>query len=223
MVYDGRACVRLLDDDRERGALLLERVRPGTTLIAIEDDGERTRIAARVMGRLWRPAPGAHRFPTVERWAAGLARLRARFDGGTGPLPPDLVDTAERLFVELIDSMGEPVLLHGDLHHENILCSEREEWLAIDPKGLVGEPAYEVGALLRNPLPWLFEQSRPRPAELTARRASVLAEALGFDRERILRWGFAQAVLSAWWCIEDAGGCWQDQIHCAEIIQDVLC
>jgi len=63
------------------------------------------------------------------------------FDGGTGPLPAHLVEEAERLFEELIVSMDEATLLHGDLHHDNILAAERQPWLALDPKGLVGEPA----------------------------------------------------------------------------------
>jgi streptomycin 6-kinase len=62
---------------------------------------------------------------------------------------------AESLFRELIASSESPVLLHGDLHHFNILSARRQPWLAIDPKGVAGEPAYEPGALLRNPNPEL--------------------------------------------------------------------
>jgi streptomycin 6-kinase len=93
--------------------------------------------------------------------------------------------------------------LHGDLHHYNILASERAPWLAIDPQGVIGEPAYETGALLRNPLPQVYEW--PDFAERTARRVDVMAERLGVDRQRISGWGLAQAVLSAWWTMEDQG------------------
>lgn len=74
-------------------------------------------------------------------------------------------------------------------------------WLAIDPKGVIGEPAYEVGALLRNPIPRIFDQP-DRPTVLR-RRARLLADALGFDAGRVLRWAAVQAVLSAWWDVED--------------------
>jgi streptomycin 6-kinase len=216
-IYDGRGCVRLLAADRGQGALLLERLEPGVALGAcVDDDEQATSIAAGVMQRLWRPVPPEHPFPSVARWAAGLDRLRKRFDGSTGPLPGALVVQAEGLFRELIASMGEPVLLHGDLHHDNILAAEREPWLAIDPKGVVGEPAYEVGALLRNPFPEIL--SMPQPARILDRRVDQLASELGFDRGRILGWALAQAVLSAWWCLEDRVPCLDGSIACAELL-----
>jgi streptomycin 6-kinase len=218
--YDGRGCARLLAVDHKRGALLLERLLPGTTLLEVEDDEAETRIAAGIMGQLWRPLPAEHPFPTVHRWARGLERLRARFDGGTGPLPGDLVAKAEGLFVELLASMDGMVLLHGDLHQENILRARRAPWLAIDPKGLAGEPAYEVGALLRNMSPELLAE--PQPSRTVARRVDILVEALGFERQRLLGWGLAQAILAAWWCIEDTTPGWEQFIRCAELMDEVI-
>jgi len=220
LVYAGQGSVRLLDVDRIRGALLLERLQPGASLWSISDDEEATRIAARVMRQLWRPVPPGHPFPTVHQWAAGLARMRQHFGGATGPLPKALVDKAERLFEELLDSMEDPVLLHGDLHQANILSAERQPWLAIDPKGIVGEPAYEVGALLRNISCRQLQQ--PQPRQIPARRAYILAEELGFERTRLLAWGLAQAVLAAWWCIEDHAQGWEAFIHSAELIDEAL-
>ncbi len=91
-----------------------------------------------------------------------------------------------------------------------------DSWLAIDPKGVVGEREYEVGALLRNCL-----LSSPLPERILARRVSQLAEELGFERERVLGWGLAQAVLSAWWIIEDGGQIWGEAIACAEVFVSV--
>jgi len=215
-LFNGHGMVRLLDADPDQGVLLLERLKPGTPLSCLSDDGQATSIAAQVMRQLWRPAPSEHPFPTVAKWAVGLRRLREHFDGGCGPFPRALVEVAEAHFAELIGSMAEPVLLHGDLHHENILTAERQPWLALDPKGLVGEPAYEVGALLRNPIPQLLAE--PQPERVLARRVSQLAEELGFDRERLLGWGVAQAVLSAWWSFEDHGHGWEWGIACAELL-----
>jgi streptomycin 6-kinase len=112
--------------------------------------------------------------------------------------------------------MAPPVLLHGDLHHHSILSAERQPWLALDPKGVVGEPAYEVGAFLRNPLPWLLDQ--PDPRRVMARRLDQLAGDLGFDRARLLSWGLAQAVLSAWWSFWDHRHGWEGGLACAELL-----
>jgi streptomycin 6-kinase len=217
---EGRGMVLLLESDPEWGAMVLERLRPGVTLVALEDDVQATAIAARVMRQLWRPAPPNPVFPTVHQWAAGMTRLRGRFAGGTGPLPAGLVDMAESLFAELLGSMAGPVLLHGDLHHWNILSSDRQPWLAIDPKGLLGEPAYEVGALLRNPLPGLLDQ--PDPGRVLARRVDQLSAELGLDRRRVAGWGMAQAMLSAWWSIEDHGHGWEEAVHCADLLAQLL-
>ena len=214
--FAGCGSVRLLDADPDWGALLLERVVPGTPLTDLADDDQATLDAAQVMRQLSHPAPPGHSFASVADWAAVLSRLRARFGGTTGPLPAVLVDRAERLFAELVASMGQPVLLHGDLHHENILAAQRQPWLAIDPKGVTGEPEYEVGALLRNPMPQLL--AMPHPEHVLARRMDILAESLGFDRGRLRAWGLAQAVLAAWWSIEDHGQGWETWIACAELL-----
>lgn len=219
-LYDGRGCVRLLEGAPDEGALLLERLRPGTMLSTVADDEAATLIAANVMRALWVPAPVEHSFPTVAGWAAGLKRLRQGFAGGTGPLPAPLVDVAEGYFAELLASSGEPVLLHGDLHHFNILAAEREPWLALDPKGLVGEAAYDVGALLHNPVGGYLDV--PDPGRKLARRVAILAEVLGFDRRRIAMWGTAVAVLSAWWSVEDQGVVDEEVLRCAALLRALV-
>jgi streptomycin 6-kinase len=214
-LYDGAGIARLLAAEPEQGALLLERLEPGTSLARLADDEAETAIAAQVMLRLWRPAPAEHSFPTVSGWARGLERLRARFGGGTGPLPAAWVETAERLFEELLNPATDPMLLHGDLHHGNILAAQREPWLAIDPKGLVGDPGFEVGAFLANEI-----LEKPEPAKLMARRVAQLSEALRIDRARLRAWGIAFMVLSAWWSVEDHGHGWEGAIVCAEMLAE---
>ena len=216
-VFDGQGCVRLFDADPDRGILLLERLRPGQVLTSLADelhDDQATVIAASVMRALWRPAPPGHDFPTVGDWGEGFARLRARFDGGSGPLPAALVVEAEALFADLLASSAPPVLLHGDLHHDNILSAEGNSWRAIDPKGVVGEPAYEVGALLRNL--WPDRHAHANPGRLLERRAHRLAEELVLDLARVRGWAVAQAVLSAWWCLEDNSDDWPSAVADAE-------
>lgn len=216
--YDGHGAVRILESDDSLGAFLLERIAPGHSLRSLDDDAEATRIAASVMRRLRTPVPENHPFPTVADWGQGFARLRAQFDGATGPVPADLFDRAESLFAELIESSNSPILLHGDLHHDNILCSETNGWLAIDPKGLAGEPAYEVGAFMRNWLPDILQVRDPKA--LVARRLDIFAGELSLPRKRLRDWSFAQAVLSALWTIEDGGNGWESTIALAELLED---
>lgn len=213
--YEGRGCVMLLEADAELGAMLLERLEPGTMLVALDDD-RATRIAAELMQTLWRPLPEAHSFVTTEEWARGIARLRATFNGGSGPFPPQLVDAAERLFPDLLASAQEPVLLHGDLHHYNILAAQRQPWLVIDPKGVSGEPLYEIGALLRNPMPQVG--AWPNLRRRLARRVDILSEHLQADRARIVAWGLTQAVLSSWWNYEDEGKHGEEALVVAEAL-----
>jgi len=217
--FDGRGSVRLLDADPEAGLLLLERLRPGAVLTDLAHeahDDEATRIAASVMRGLWRPAPPGHNFPTTTDWGEGFARLRTRFGGGTGPLPAARVEEAEALFADLLASSAPPMLLHGDLHHDNILSAGRNPWLAIDPKGVVGEPAYEVGALLRNL--WPDRHTHQNPARLLERRAHQLTDELGLDRARVRGWAVAQAVLSAVWGVEDSDEGWDGALADAETL-----
>ena len=219
LAFGGRGAARLVDSDAARGALLLERLEPGTQLAALceADDGAATSEAAAVMRKLHRAVPHQPRFfPTVADWGRGFARCRAHFGGGTGPFPRRLFEEAESLYAELLSTSAAPVLLHGDLHHGNILAAAREPWLAIDPKGVVGEPAYEVGALLRNPLPQLLRFQQP--VRVTGRRVARLSEELGLERARVRGWGLAQAVLSCWWAIEDGGEPGESGLAVAEVL-----
>ena len=219
-LMDGRGAVQLLKADPEIGAMLLEYLRPGTTLFDLGEDVLATSIAAQVMSKLWRSIPEEHVFPKVSDWAKGFQRMRMRFDGGTGPLPTSLVEAAEKIFVELLGSGSEDVLLHGDLHHWNILSAEREPWLAIDPKGVIGEREYEVGAWLRNPFPHILQLENPQA--VITRRVRQFNQALGFDEKRILGWGFAQAVLAGWWSFEEHDDHWLRWMDVAEILVQLL-
>jgi streptomycin 6-kinase len=154
--FAGRGTVRLLRADLGRGALLLERVQPGWRLrdLVPSRDAEATSAAVGVMRRLGVQPPPNCRMPDVLTLAAAFDEyLAIHIHGECGPLPRELVAHAGGLMRELCASANECVMLHGDLHHDNILRSTREPWLAIDPHGIVGDPGYEVGALLFNPDP----------------------------------------------------------------------
>jgi streptomycin 6-kinase len=217
-LFDGRGAARVIEADPDGGALLIERLMPGTTLATIDDDEQATAIAIQVMQRLWQPLPADHPFPSLRRWTRAIGRHRESF-GGAGPLPAPLFERAERLLDELLESEPAPVLLHGDLHHENILHAGNDRWLAIDPKGAAGDPAFEVGTFLHNRLPKQIDS--PATQRLLDRRVSQLAEGLGIDRERVLAWGVTHAVLSAVWSVEDDTP-WQRTIACGEVLAGMI-
>jgi streptomycin 6-kinase len=219
--FAGEGICAALEQDEERNASLLERALPGVPLAALvaEDDERATAIAIDLMQRLWRPAPADHQFPTVADWAVGLARHRERFGGGTGPLPARIFEEAEDAFRWLLATTTEPLLLHGDLHHDNILSATRQPWLIIDPKGIVGDPGYDLGAFLYNPMPGLLDL--PNPGQIIARRVDQLADGLGMQRARVRGWGIAQAVLSACWSIEGNED-WRHTITCGEYLSALV-
>ena len=211
-LYAGNGAARLLAADETVTALLLERLEPGTTLAELEDDEAATDIAAHTFKRLFRPLPEGHTFPTVERWGAAFQRVRERFGGGCGNFPAELFEPADRIYTELAASQAEPVLLHGDLHHYNILRAG-ERWLAIDPKGLAGEPAFDIGPYLYN----RTEGVQDLRAH-TLRRIAQFSEILGLDRQRLTGWGFALAVLSRLWNFEDTGEVFEDHLSVARAL-----
>jgi streptomycin 6-kinase len=218
--FDGHGMAQLLAYDERDAVMLLERLKPGTSLRAVDDDELAISAAADVMRKIWRPLPQKHYpFPTVCDWGKGFARLREQYNGRTGPFPPAIFDKAEKLYAELSASMAEPVLLHGDLHQDNILSAEREPWLAVDPKGVIGEPVFETGALLRNFWPDIL--SIPNPKSLMARRIDQLSAELGFDRKRIYDWGYSQAVLSVLWDVEDKGKLEYEGLYFVELLDAI--
>jgi streptomycin 6-kinase len=204
--FGGEAATAVLAHDPERGALLLERLEPGTPLIelAARDDDAATLAAADVMGRLRRPAPAGDAFPDAATWGRALTEPVAH------AVPAALVTRAGAEQAELCSSAEPPVLVHGDLHHLNVLRAG-EGWKAIDPKGVLAEPAYETGALLRNPLNAALDR------RLLERRIATLADALELDRDRIRAWGRVQAVLAAVWSTQE-GDDPAFFLHCAELL-----
>jgi streptomycin 6-kinase len=137
---------------------------------------------------------------TVEQLGEGFMRYLA---SGDEHIPHTLLEPAHRIFLDLGRTQRNPALLHGDLHHYNVLSDRKRGWCAIDVKGVVGELEYELGAALRNPLdrPDLFAS-----LDVVERRLDQFGLALGIDTSRARGWCFAQAVLAAIWSVEEGGG-----------------
>ncbi len=218
--FDGAGCVNLLKSIHEKGVMLLEQLIPGQMLSEISNDQESTTIACHILRKIRKnPPPKEHNFPSTADWSRDFSKLYDHFEGGYGPFPAELIKNAETIFRELLDSSDCEILLHGDLHHFNILNSKDDTWLAIDPKGVIGEPVYDTGAFLRNPYPLLLKETNP--GKILARRIDQFADELGFDKERMKSYGYAQAVLAAWWSFEDHGSGWEWWLKCAEILEEL--
>jgi streptomycin 6-kinase len=200
-LYEGRRAVRLLDADRELGALLLQRLQPGTMLWELGDNAQETRIAASIMRELHVPAPDTHNMPAFSRWVKRAFHLTRTAWDPDKRMPRDLLDKAELTFYEIERTADRAVVLHGDLHHENILYDERSRWTAIDPKGVIGAPILEVGRFIQNQLP-----SHLAPAgreALVRERVEILSSELGYAPEAVAASGLVDCVLSHCWSFED--------------------
>ncbi len=198
--YAGHGCVRIFDYYEPLNALLLERLDPGTTLASLFPVHDQTAVlhAVNVMKQLHAvPLNSATaQFPTIADWLAGLEK---EFPQAPAYLQLHL-PKARTLAQQLLQTQASPVVLHGDLHHENILL-HHDTWTAIDPKGVIGEPAYEVGAFIRNPIPSLLKQENMR--EILAQRLDLFAQELIMDRQCLKEWSYVQEVLADCWSLED--------------------
>ena len=194
-IWHGVGAALLLEADPDLGALLLERVLPGSVLAEVADDDQTVRAAAGLLRLLWQPVPASSQLRSLESWCDAYDRNRGSLGDGAAGCPRALFQTADHLRAELIASTVSPVMLHGDVHHFNILRSERAGWLAIDPKGLVGDRCFDVCQFLRNP--------GPVPAGVNRRRLDIFADELGLERARLSKWCLVHAVLDVCWDFED--------------------
>lgn len=220
--FAGRGSVRMLRSDLDRAALLLERIEPGWRLreLVPARDSEATSAAVGVIRRLHVPPPPGCPLPDALTQVGAFDWYLSTF-GASGPLPADLVTRAAGLIRELCESATERVVLHGDLHHDNILRGGREQWLAIDPHGLVGDPCYEVGSLLFNPDP--ADRDRALTA-LVPYRVEQLAAELAMPLDRVVAWGFVKSVMSDVWTAQEwsPGSDWSPDSRALDVARLLL-
>lgn len=197
--FDGHGAVRLIDYNHEHLALLLSQMVPGDSLQSLypkyaEDVMDHYAQVVRKLCSVPQPSHAGYRH--IRHWLTAIDRVE-----GIGiPLP--LLERAIALKNRLLDTSGQEFLLHGDLHHDNIL-NNANEWLAIDPKGILGEREFEVAAFdfiykteleIKQDIPTLFHT-----------RVGKLSEKLDLDPQRLSDWAFVRLILGAAWMIEDNG------------------
>lgn len=216
-VYGGKGCARLLKADAERGAMLLEKLVPGTMLSEEKDEKAAVHQFLEVWSAIRRPVPAECKSPTILDWASGLGRYNSMHPNGDGPIDSRYIEMAQAYFAELTESTIGMELLHGDLHHENILYDEEKGWLAIDPKGVVGDPYFDLISFMTNHL-----LKKENPKRLLSQRVEWISECLSLDRNRLLKAAVAMGILSACWGIEDHDPDWQQAYTCAKWFKEIL-
>jgi streptomycin 6-kinase len=221
--FAGNATVRLLASPPNEQALLLERIMPGQALSTLANDSAdetATEVAADVVLAMHRAVRDSARPPDLQdigrEGLNAIQTYRAVHYGSLQPIPANRVARAEGILRELHDSQGHAIVLHGDLHHDNILRGGRRPWLAIDPKGRSGDPASEMAALIRNPIAELGRV--PNLRAFLARRIDQLVEHLGYDRPRVHGWAMGLAVVAACWQLEDRESGWEGWLHVADAL-----
>jgi streptomycin 6-kinase len=172
--------------DPDTGSILMERLIPGDKLATAPED-----IGIEVISGL---IPSIQGLPTE----------------GCMPLA-DYVGN-DPLALELLESSPEPTFLHGDLHQENVL-RHGDSWVAIDPKGLVGDPHFEPTAFLRNPIDRLPELSGVE--ELLIRRIRAFCQLLSLDPWRVCAWSLVDVK-------SFSGTRWQPVVYALESILATL-
>ncbi|QFP77140.1 aminoglycoside phosphotransferase family protein [Deinococcus sp. AJ005] len=188
--WNGRGAAQVYEHDG--AALLMERleVTPSLTeMVRGGQDDEATRILCRAAAQLPRSQPRPE-LPTLRRWFQGLEKM--------APNAGEIFTLTLKTAQELLDSPQDTGVLHGDIHHGNLLSTAEGGWRFIDPKGLIGERGFDYANILCNP----DLDTATAPGRL-ARQARIISETAGLDYTRLLRWALAYAGLSAAWHLED--------------------
>ncbi|WP_261305617.1 aminoglycoside phosphotransferase family protein [Paenibacillus andongensis] len=199
-LFNGNGIVKIIDVDIAKGILILERLIPGQTLASLENEEEAAHIASQVMRKLWMPVhSNSSSIPTTLHMEEKLINIYKRNTEGLGPITKEILQEAVDTYRTMNAMPDMPFLLHGDLHQYNILMAAREPWLAIDPKGLIGDREYDVIQYLLNKLP------NGDSTQVIEKRIDIFVKELNLDKKRLISWGFAHSVLATCWTVQEDG------------------
>jgi len=194
----GDNVARRYDVDFERSVMVIERIVPGTQLRDVAmSDKDATRLAAETIATMWRSVPDPAGLHPLRHWMRDLFNWSPRPDR----IATDLVEQAQEVGSSLLATSRRACLLHGDFQHHNLLRRESGEWAIIDPKGLVGDPGFDIAAWMYNP-PGVT--ARDDYLDLVERRVTICADVWGMDQRELVAWAFVGAVLSACWSAGDS-------------------
>lgn len=199
MHFAGSGVIQVRDYDKEHGALLLQQAIPGNTLKSIYPDKliyVMNAFASIIHKIADVAAPVDYKFKHVREWLSAIDNAK------TDAIPQRYLDKAKIIKEYLLQTHGREILLHGDLHLENIL-NNGSEWLAIDPQGIIGEIEFEVAAF---DLIGKEEIERYKSiSNIIYERIDLLSEMVGIQSSRLTGWIYLRIIMSALWFIEDNG------------------
>ena len=195
--FNGQGSIKLLDQHFELNALLLEQAIPGISLKSqylknVELVMDYYVVAMKKIHD--RALPSKKDFLHISNWLEAIDTLKS------DQVPPSLLKKAIDLKNSLLASKQKTIVLHGDLHHDNIL-QNGDEWLVIDPKGVIGEAEFEIAAF--DFIHKSEMENEPEVAKLFDKRVSLIAKKAKLNEQRIKDWVFVRLILSAAWSIED--------------------
>ena len=207
-LFEGRNICKCYDSDKELGAMLLERVTPGDNLTSLNDNKKQLNIAADLISKLPIPIDDDPDFPTYKDWI-NRAFNRARREGKVGTKLLFLIDEAEKLFDEVNLSNYPKSLLHGDLHHWNIL-KDSDSWKIIDPKGVIGLPFMDSARFIGNQIDMVEDENKFKHLD---EMITVFSEKFNESKKVIAICYFVLNVLSICWTFEEVDPKKEDLTH----------
>lgn len=196
--FKGMGAIQLIDSHLPLNALLIQQATPGLSLkeYQAENFNDKVNNYALVVSAISNQQLATHTFVHVSQWCQIIDNIQY------SDIECHLIDKAKQLRQYLLGSSPKDYVCHGDLHLENIVQHDKS-WLAIDPKGIIGEKAFEAAV-------FDFASQEELTAVINLRevieyRISVLSERLGLDRQRLIAWVFLRAMISVQWFIDDKG------------------
>jgi streptomycin 6-kinase len=206
-IYEGRGINRLLDLDRDLNAILLERLRPGKMLVEHPDRAERAEITGRILVDLHKtPPPAGHHLPHFQDWMHGaFGDIRNCKDPERARSYFEQMPRAQAIMDILREPEEPQILLHGDLHHWNIIVDETRGWMAIDPKGVIGASCLDVGRYICNATGF-DDPSRAEMREILLEAIRILSDVTGESEERMFAGAFCDKVTGSGWGLKHPPG-----------------
>ncbi len=201
-IYEGRGINRLIDCDQALNAMLLERLHPGKMLDSVGNVREQSEIAAHILCDLHAiPPPSNHTLPHFVDWLQGaFADARSCEDSARARGYIEQIPRVESMMEILMEPDEPQMLLHGDLHHWNILSDADRGWMAIDPKGVIGASCLDVGRFINNAMG--FGEIAAEKREILLEAVTIFSDALGENEERMFAGAFCDKIMGSSWGLQ---------------------
>lgn len=215
ITYNGIGCVKILRFDHKDGIMLLEKISPGNMLYSLPEE-QAIEQYAEVYSKLPKILNPELSLTQIITWFSAFDRYLESEYVKEYPLEEFVVE-AKMLVDDFLYESDEIVLLHGDLHHENILYSDKHGWTVIDPKGVVGHLYFDFTSFMVNHLPINQDVK-----EILHNRINIISTLLQLDKQKLIEASFIMATLSACWAIEDKDPNWELTYICTKHFRSFL-